>query len=145
MTEILTKEMQNNILTNIGRTIQLRAKQLCPIDEGTLRNSITYKIEGDTVIIYSPLDYAKDMEYGKPPNPLGSSEKEDVEKWAKRHGLKSGRGVIKGIETKGIKVGTPANPIHITSLGRNSYRPFLRPALLQSISVIEKNVKEALK
>ena len=133
------------ILKKVGEFLVGEASRLVPIDLGILKNSLTYKVEGTSVIVYSPLDYAEDMEFGKPPEPLSKNEKEDVEAWAKRHGLKSGKGVIWKIEHKGIEVGTATKPLHITSLGRNSYRPFLRPALYNNVPQIKKIIKASLK
>lgn len=134
-------------LEKVGEYLIGEAKRLVPIDTGVLKSSITYKIgaNGHSVEVFSTLDYAEDMEFGKPPEPLSETEKEDVEKWAKRHGLKSGKGVIRSLETKGIKVGTATQPLHITSFGRNSYRPFLRPALYNNVAQIKKIIAANLK
>lgn len=135
------------ILEKVGEFLVSESKRLVPVDNGILRTSITYRLgaNGTSVDVYSPLDYAEDMEFGKPPEPLSETEKEDVEAWAKRHGLKSGKGIIWSLEHKGIKVGTATQPLHITSLGRDSYRPFLRPALYNNIPQIKKIIKDWLK
>jgi hypothetical protein len=44
---------------------------------------------------------------------------------------------LAGREKHGIKVGTEKQPLHITSLGRDSYRPYLRPAKHQVLTQTE--------
>jgi hypothetical protein len=128
------KKITHHLLDKLGRAIVRQAVIRCPNDEGFLSSKIGVleidDVRGEVVVGTRGVPYAEHMEYGKPPGLLSSSEKDDVEDWARRHGLKSGKGVIWSLEHKGIKVGSPENPLHITSLGRNSYRPFLRPALL---------------
>lgn len=135
----MNEETMNRILTRIGALVENRAKRLCPVDYGDLRTSITFRIEGDTVFIYSPLDYAKDMEYGTPPDTLTDAGEANLKDWAERHGLPSGA-VIKKIRREGIKVGTPKNPMETES----GYRPFLRPALLQSYARIREIIREEM-
>jgi hypothetical protein len=146
MEQVMNKEIQELILKKIGARIQERAMRLCPIDEGFLKSHIYFKVEGNTVRIYTEgVDYADEMEYGKPPSTLNKLEKEDIDKWAKRHGLKSGKGIIWSVEHKGIGIGSVENPKHITSFGRDSYRPFLRPAVHQTRNEIKEMIKEAMK
>jgi len=138
-------KLTEKMLFEIGRVVKEKAIRMAPLDMGNLRGHIYHRVEGDEVIIYTQgVDYADKMEYGSPPVKLSSSEKEGLEGWAHRHGLKSGKGVVKYLEKNSIKVGTPTNPMHITSLGRNSFRPFLRPALHQSKGEMKTIVKEVL-
>lgn len=46
--------------------VERTAKQLAPIDTGDLRRSITSRVEddGETGVIYTPLEYAPYVEYG---------------------------------------------------------------------------------
>ena len=44
--------------------VEKSAKQKAPKDTGTLRRSITSKVEGLEGIIYTPLEYAPYIEYG---------------------------------------------------------------------------------
>ena len=129
----------------IGDVVVKRAFRLAPNDTSEMANKINYRIEGDSIFIYCDSDHAYDMEYGRPPGDLSSSEKEDINDWARRHGIKNGRGVAKTIERSGIKAGTPQNPMHITSFGRNSYRPFMRPALIQSLPIIKKIIRSSFR
>ena len=138
-------KLTHDMLFLIGRRVLERAKRMAPHDQRKLWDSLHSEVVGDEVRIFtSGCDYADKMEYGSPPVKLSSSEKEGLEGWAHRHGLKSGKGVVKYLEKNGIKVGTPTNPMHITSLGRNSFRPFLRPALHQSKGEMKTIVKEVL-
>jgi hypothetical protein len=126
------------ILEEIGKHIKLKAKEMCPVDEGTMMRSIDYKVVGNKVIIFtSGCPYASDIEYGTPPHTLGADEREDIEKWAKRHNIRNPSGTARYIETHGIKVGTVDKPLHITGQKRNSFRPFLRPAVMQSLPEIK--------
>jgi hypothetical protein len=132
------------ILRKIGSLVSEKAIDMCPVDMGELRRSIGFRIEGNKVVIFASAEYAKDMEYGKPAEPLSTGEKEELKGWAKRHGA-SPKGMVNYIQKHGIKAGTPEQPLHITSFGRDSYRPFLRPALLQSLDEIKSIVKGGMK
>ena len=44
--------------------VERSAKQKAPKGTGELRNSITSKVEGDTGIVYTPLEYAPYVEFG---------------------------------------------------------------------------------
>lgn len=45
--------------------VERRAKQLAPKGRtGNLRNSMSYRIEGDAGIVYNPLEYAPYVEFG---------------------------------------------------------------------------------
>lgn len=151
MIEAQIAQVKHEILDRIGRMILDRAVDLSPKDQGNLMRNLDYEVKGNSVIIgtgvgtAASVDYADKMEYGSPPNLLSENEKQDVEEWAGRHGLKSGKGVIWSLEHKGIKVGTPENPLHITSYGRDSWRPFLRPALHQCMADINKLINKSIK
>ena len=126
------------IMDKVGAMIKEKAIRAAPNDLGDMRRHIGYRIEGNNLIIFCNTEHAKDMEYGKPPEPLSPQEKDEIDAWAKRHGLKNGKGTARHIEKAGIKVGTIDQPLHITSLGRNSYRPFFRPALYQVLNQINR-------
>lgn len=137
---MINEATKNRILEKIGAIVELRPKQLVPVDMGQLRASIKHKVEGDKVIIYTEMEYARDMEYGTPPNPMMSEQEEkEIEDWAKRHGLPGGP-VARKIKRKGIKAGTPENPLKTPS----GYRPYLRPALIQSLPDIKKVIRSEL-
>jgi hypothetical protein len=129
------------LLNRIGALVERKAKRLAPIDLGLLRASIKHRVEGMSVIIYTEVEYAEDMEFGKPPEPLSDTEKEDLKGWANRHKIPY-KAVIKSIETKGIKAGTTEAPLK--TLG-GTFRPFLRPALHQSMPEIKSMVMEEFK
>lgn len=52
------------VLMAIGGMGESYAKQLCPVDTGNLRNSITHVVEDDTVIIGTNVTYAPYVEFG---------------------------------------------------------------------------------
>ena len=135
---MIDEETMKLIIENIGRIVKRRAMRLAPIDMGILRSMIGFRIEGNKVVIFCKAKYASDLEYGKPAEPLSKSEKEEVEAWAERHNL-SGKGVIWSLEHKGIKAGTPEQPFKVPN---GTYRPFMRPALLQSIPEIKRMIRE---
>ena len=136
--DTISEEMKIAILEKIGRIVKIKAIRLCPVDMGALRRSIDYRIENNKVTIFAEAEYAEDMEYGKPPEPVLGSEEEELKGWAKRHKIPY-KAVKKKLETKGIEVGTPESPLK--TLG-GTYRPFMRPALLQSIPDIKIAIKE---
>ena len=157
--KIIDQAKREKFLNILGAKIIENAMSKVPKDEGSLAKHLSWKVEGNTLSIFTfGIDYAEDMEYGKPAMKMDESEKKDIDDWAHRHGLKSGAGVAKHIEKYGIKVGanktvesptiglskTAAvdSPAHITSLGRDSYRPFLRPAVFEETS--NTKLKEAL-
>jgi hypothetical protein len=137
---MIDQETINRMLDRIGEAIKAKAIRNCPIDLGQLRLSINHRIEGNKVIIYSDLDYARDMEFGMPPRLLDEGEKEDLAEWAKRHDMPA-YPVIKRIQTQGIKVGSVTSPMRLPN---GTYRPFLRPSVFQSIEDIKRIVKEEL-
>jgi len=144
-TKLMDDKMQRLILNRIGSAIMEKALKLAPVDKGILRNNLYFEVRGDTVYIGTRgVPYADEMEYGSPPKLLSQTDKVELDKWAQRHGLKSGKGIALSIEKRGIKVGTPEKPLHIDSLGRNSYRPFLRTAALQVKPMIREIVKKAM-
>jgi hypothetical protein len=135
------------ILNEVGKFIKIEAKRMCPKDKGELNASIDYNITGTTVHLFATAPQAEAMEYGTPPSPggLGSQERIDLTEWAKRHGANP-KGVIKYIEKHGIKVSDdPFNPLHITSFGRDSYRPFLRPAVYMNLHKIGEIIASEIK
>jgi len=128
-------------MNKVGAFIKEKAIANCPVDRGDLRRSIDYRIEGNKIILFATDEKASDMEYGVPPEPLSDEEKQDLTGWAERHGAKPKK-IIKYIQKHGIKVGTPEQPLHITSYGRDSTRPYLRPAVYQNLPEIVAMLKE---
>ena len=57
-------EQIEQALTAIGMTAETHAKELCPVDTGRLRNSITHDVEGQTAIIGTNVEYAAYVELG---------------------------------------------------------------------------------
>jgi len=139
VTVTLNERACEKVLRRIGRIITTKARELVPKDEGRLRDSIDYKVEGTTVTVYTPLEYAWVMEYGRQPGRMPPVE--PLREWAKRHGLEGKEWAIaKKIQREGIKAGTVENPV-VTPTGQ---RPFLRPAVYQSIPFILRELKKNL-
>ena len=142
--EIIPQELINEMLIQIGKLVQNKAKDMCPADTGKLRDSINYRLEGDdTVIIYSDDENAEAMEFGKPAEPLFGDEAFKILGWSERHQANVW-GILNYLEKYGIEVGTVKTPLHITSYGRDSYRPFLRPAAHQSIPEMEEIITNVI-
>lgn len=82
----------------IGGMAESYAKELCPVDTGNLRNSITHTTEnnGHTVVIGSAVKYAPYIELGTGIYAKGESHakkipwyyKDDKGKWHKTYGMK---------------------------------------------------------
>lgn len=53
-----------DLLTSIGLTAQGNAQRLTPVATGTLRRSITNRVEGNAVYIGTAVEYAPFVEYG---------------------------------------------------------------------------------
>lgn len=51
-------------LEAIGLTAEGHAKEICPVDTGRLRNSISHAVEGDTAYIGTNVEYAEAVELG---------------------------------------------------------------------------------
>ena len=51
-------------LSKAGVLVMDAAKEKCPVDTGTLRNSITYEVEGNTCEIGTNMSYAPYVEFG---------------------------------------------------------------------------------
>jgi hypothetical protein len=120
----------------IGAAIKAEIIRMCPVDRGDLRRSIGFRVKGNVITWFSTDPKASDLEYGTPPEPLSPQEMADLANWAERHGASPFR-IVKYIERHGIRVGTVENPLHITSYGRDSYRPFMRPGVFQNIELIK--------
>lgn len=73
-------------LTKIGMNIENYAKGYCPKDTGNLQNSITYSVDGDTVVAGTNVEYAPYIELGT------GKEFEPPPDWLEAHGAK-GRGL----------------------------------------------------
>lgn len=51
-------------LEAVGATAEGYAKELCPVDTGRLRDSITYSVDDNTVYLGSDVEYAPYVEFG---------------------------------------------------------------------------------
>jgi HK97 gp10 family phage protein len=51
-------------LEAVGTTAEGYAKELCPVDTGRLRDSITYSVDDDAVYLGSDVEYAPYVEFG---------------------------------------------------------------------------------
>lgn len=91
------------LLTDIGLLAQGNAQRLTPVATGTLRRSITNRIEGNAVYIGTAVEYAPFVEYGTSRmaaqpylQPGIDNSLSDVERLAADFGFKLFEGVAKG-------------------------------------------------
>lgn len=55
---------KSNLLNDLGKDAANKVKSHTPVDSGALKNSITHRIKGEEVEIYSDLDYAEAVDQG---------------------------------------------------------------------------------
>lgn len=103
----------------VGGKAESYAKGLVPVDTGTLRNSITHQVDGDTVMIGSAVHYAPYVELGT------GKEYSPPPEWMQNN-AERGSGIIKASQKA---------------------RPYIRPAVENHIdeykNVIENELKNA--
>ena len=103
----------------IGGKCESYAKGIVPVDTGALRNSITHRVDGDTVMVGSAISYAPYVE-------LGTGKDYDPPPEWMQNNAPRGSGIIK----RSVKP-----------------RPYLRPAVENHIdeykNVMEKELKNA--
>lgn len=120
---------------------EMRAKG--PEYTGAIKSSVSWKIEGNKVIVSAQGEGVLETEYGKPAWILGEDEVDSVNVWEEFHGAERDR-VVTYLQRQGIEVGTVESPIHITSYGRDTWRPWARPSLFNNknkiIELIKSNV-----
>lgn len=100
--------------------VERSAKQLAPKDNGELRRSISSKVENQTGIVFTPLEYAPYVEYGTGLFAEAGDGRKDVP-WSYQD---------------------DEGEWHSTS-GQKP-QPFMRPALNNNISMIKQILKEEL-
>lgn len=126
--------------------VERAAKQKAPKGDGELRRSITSRIEGDTGIIYTPLEDAPYTEFGTGKFAEGGKGRkelpwvyvEDSGKPSKKktiHTEETALEAVAYLESLGLKA-------HIT-YGQEA-QPFLRPALEENRARILKALKEGI-
>ena len=147
--DLVSEAAFHKALHNVGVFVRKEARRLCPTDSGELKARMQFKTAKRSVTIFNDTPYAVDMEYGRPPEAMGRpvsiEEQERILDWAVRHDAKNPYGVVQSVRYRGIAPygGTYSesetvakNPLHITSFGRNSFRPFLRPAIYNNLPEI---------
>lgn len=138
MTELIIPQNKwDEVMSFIGERIVETAIKKAPSDLGELRRSIQYNIQGNVLTISCDVPYAEHLEWNKGPMP--NVDENVIRDWVRRHNkYKENPAAVKRImnqlTTKGIAVGTVEKPLHITSWGRNSYRPFLRVGVHQVLT-----------
>ncbi|MDB4952080.1 MAG: hypothetical protein JWM27_4729 [Gemmatimonadetes bacterium] len=98
--------------------VHRRAKELCPVDTGRLRNSIAFDLRNNGIsgIVGTNVDYATEVEFGRAGG-TGADKSPGLQKWMTR---------------KGITQANHRNNL-LGSIARNGTRaqPFLFPALAE--------------
>ena len=100
----------------IGGKVESYAKGLAPVDTGALRNSITHRMDGESVIVGSAIHYAPYVELGTGRNFVAPPQ------WMQNNAPR-GAGVINGVTS----------------------RPFLRPAVENHIDEYKDIITNELK
>lgn len=104
-------------LERVGSAAEGFAADLAPVDSGRLRNSITHKVDDNSVTIGSPLEYAAYVELGTGKYTAGGRNtpwvyKDDKGNWHYTHGQRA--------------------------------QPFLKPALQNNIKTYQAIIKDEL-
>lgn len=104
-------------LERVGSAAEGFAADLAPVDSGRLRNSITHKVDDNSVTIGSPLEYAAYVEFGTGKYASGGRNtpwvyKDDKGNWHYTHGQRA--------------------------------QPFLKPALQNNIKTYQAIIKDEL-
>jgi HK97 gp10 family phage protein len=60
----LLRSTTDKFLTIAGIEVERDAKRLAPVDTGNLEGSITRRVEGNTAIVGTNVEYAEHVEYG---------------------------------------------------------------------------------
>ena len=128
--------------------VERSAKQKAPKGTGELRNSISSKVEGNTGIVFTPLEYAPYVEYGTGLFAENGDGRQEVP-WVYVEGnATSDRAKSKKIYTEEEAIQTVAFlrskglDAHMTS-GEHP-QPFMRPALIENRKEILRTLKEGL-
>ena len=121
------------------------AKENAPKGDGHLRDSITFVVEGNKGIVFTPLEYAPYVEYGtglfREENPQAGYwiyviDKEGSSKKAgKRYSLEQAKRIVAIMRSKGLNA--------VYTQGQHPH-PFLRPALEENREAILKILKEGI-
>lgn len=104
-------------LERVGSAAEGFAADLAPVDSGRLRNSITHKVDDNSVTVGSPLEYATYVEFGTGKYASGGRNtpwvyKDDKGNWHYTHGQRA--------------------------------NPFLKPALQNNIKTYQAIIKDEL-
>jgi HK97 gp10 family phage protein len=127
--------------------VERSAKQKAPKGSGELRRSITSRIEGNTGIVYTPLEYAPYVEFGTGIFAEGGKGRKEVPwVYVEGGGKPSGKKTVYTEETANEAVA------YLKSKGldaRKTYgdkpSPYMRPALHENRENILKALKDGIK
>lgn len=122
-------EAVKRALEMIGIKVSNYAKELCPVDTGNLRNSISHQVDENTVAIGAGADYAPYVE-------LGTGKKFTPPPDWIEHSGKKGRGLDSWVYQDKQGNWHRAYPMKA--------RPFLRPAVENHIAEFEEILKKEL-
>lgn len=63
--EDMLSDWMATIMAGCGKIAEANCKELCPVDTGRLRNSITYEVseDGKSVIVGTNVEYASEVEF----------------------------------------------------------------------------------
>ena len=155
-----TETIRDRILHAVGQRITEKARRWAPADQGRLRQSIYYAVSGGTLTVGAHASHADQMEFGSPPRILSQSEKDALTQWTRRKNMGiakmggrdlSAGAVIRKIEKYGIegskyggRRGTPYTESKPYVSPTGTTRPFLRPAIHQTLPELKGIIRKAL-
>ena len=112
-------------LETAGSMVERDAKRAAPVDQGSLRQSITTRMDGMTAIVEETTGYGKYVEFGRRPGTPPPIDR--IERWAER----------RGIEPFVIAR-------HIGRFGTKA-QPFMEPSFQNNLRNIEYQMQSALR
>lgn len=141
--------MIERILHKIGATVKASAIRKCPIDNGRLRASIQYRIEGNSVFVGTDVSYANYVEYGTgifhidehgnlAPHTGWDIEPVNAQALRFEVGRKERLSAHKGPGSANIVI---TKKVHIEGMYPH---PFLRPAVFENIPTIKEIIKNEI-
>lgn len=145
----MNANQKTRILERIGALVKKEAIRRCPTDQGFMRQSIDFRIEGDSVIIFSRDPNSVYMEYGtgrfhidNEGNPSPRPGYDIFPKKAKALRFEAGRKdrLANGVSADKASI-IYAKKVHIEGVPPH---PFMRPAVHQSMEEIERIIREEL-
>lgn len=144
----------SEITRRIGALIKADAIRRCPTDNGLLRQTIDYSVEGNTITLYSDSKYAAFVEYGTGVYHIDEEGKADPHTGWDIHAIpveQGGKGFLAWEQGRKKRLAAHKGPqqanwvyaqkVHIE--GARAH-PFLRPAIHQNLTRMKEIIAEEI-